>query len=216
MDKPGFEERLFAGAERLGLSLREGASEQLYWLLEELLRWNARVNLTAITDRGEVLEKHFLDSLAVLPEMDGATSVLDLGSGAGFPGLVLKIARPDLQVTMVDAVAKKIGFTKHAIAQLKLGPDCRAIHARAEGAPDRDRLPRADRVVSRALMDLPDWVPLASNYLQPGGAVVAMLGKAPAEGAADRTAEKVGLKVDSSRAYALPFSGAERHILVFR
>ncbi len=215
MDNVAFERELLRGCEALGVSLPREAVAPLQRLSDELIRWNAKVNLTAITAPAEVLEKHLLDSLAVLPELGETGSVLDLGSGAGFPGLPAKIARPGLDVTMVDAVAKKIGFTKHVIAQFRLGPQCRAIHARAEGDPAKDKLPVADRVVSRALMDLPEWLSLAKHYVRPGGRVVAMLGKAPETGSPERLAAEHGLALAGVRAYRLPFSGAERHVIVF-
>src|SRR5688572_25375968 len=123
--------------------------------MNELLEWNAKVNLTAITEHAEVLEKHFLDSLAVLPEVEGAASLLDLGAGAGFPGLPLKIARPALAMTLVDAVGKKVGFLKATIAALGL-KEARGLHARAEGHPEKEGIPRAELLIARAFMDLPD------------------------------------------------------------
>jgi 16S rRNA (guanine527-N7)-methyltransferase len=182
--------------------------------MNELLKWNAKVNLTAITAPEEVLEKHFLDSLAVLPEVEGAASLLDLGAGAGFPGLPLKIARPELSVTLVDAVGKKVGFLKAAIAALGL-KDARGLHARAEGKPESEGIPRAEVLIARAFMDLPDWLNLAPAYVLPGGRVVAMLGKAWPESELRARAAERNLSLSSSRQYRLPFSGAERQIAVF-
>ena len=120
--------------------------------MNELIKWNAKVNLTAITAPEEVLEKHFLDSLAVLPEVEGAASLLDLGAGAGFPGLPLKLARPWMAVTLVDAVGKKVGFLKAAIAALGL-KEARGLHARAEGKPEAEGMPRAELLIARAFRD---------------------------------------------------------------
>ncbi len=182
--------------------------------MNELLKWNAKVNLTAITAPEEVLEKHFLDSLAVLPEVEGAASLLDLGAGAGFPGLPLKLARPALTVTLVDSVGKKVGFLKAAIAVLGL-KEARGLHARAEGEPEAEGIPRAELLIARAFMDLPDWLNLAPAYLLPGGRVVAMLGKAQPEAELQARASERALRLVSSRQYQLPFSGAERQVAVF-
>jgi 16S rRNA (guanine527-N7)-methyltransferase len=182
--------------------------------MNELIKWNAKVNLTAITAPEEVLEKHFLDSLAVLPEVEGAASLLDLGAGAGFPGLPLKIARPALGVTLVDAVGKKVGFLKAAIAALGL-KEARGLHARAEGNPEKEGIPRAELLIARAFMDLPDWLDLAPAYVLPGGRVVAMLGKAQPDAELRARAEERGLRFVSARQYRLPFSGAERQVAVF-
>lgn len=202
------------GAGKLGVTLGEEATEKLLRLRDELLKWNRKVNLTAITEPSEVLEKHFLDSLAVAPEVEGAKQLLDLGAGAGFPGLPLRIHRPELTVTLVDAVAKKVGYMKHAIALLGLSANTRAVHGRAEGKPDAEGLPRADVVISRALMDLPQWAALGSAYLAEGGRLVAMLGQAPDEAALEEARRAGGFAKVTVRAYSLPHSHAGRHVAV--
>ncbi|ATB44411.1 rRNA small subunit 7-methylguanosine (m7G) methyltransferase GidB [Cystobacter fuscus] len=217
MDNSRFADQLRRGCEALGVGVGEDVPERLYRLMGELLKWNAKVNLTAITAPEEVLEKHFLDSLAVLPEVEGATSVLDVGAGAGFPGLPLKMARAGLSVTMVDAVGKKVGYLKAVVAVPGLGlGGTKAVHTRAEGRPEAEGLPRAERVLARAFMDLPDWLDLAPAYLAPGGHVVAMLGKALGEEALREEAGKRGLELVSARAYRLPFSQAERQVAAFK
>nr|WP_286202487.1 16S rRNA (guanine(527)-N(7))-methyltransferase RsmG [Comamonas sp. JC664] len=183
-------------------------------MMAELLKWNAKVNLTAITAPEEVLEKHFLDSLAVLPEVTGAATLLDLGAGAGFPGLPLKLALPSLGVTLVDTVGKKVAFIKAAAASLGL-QGVRGLHARAEGQPETEGIPRAEVLIARAFMDLPDWLALAPAYVEPGGRVVAMLGKPQTDAELAARAAERHLRVVSSRAYRLPFSGAERQVAVF-
>ncbi len=216
VDNASFADQLQQGCKALGVVLGEDVTPRLQRLMGELLKWNAKVNLTAITAEGEVVEKHFLDSLAVLPEVEGAGSVLDVGAGAGFPGLPLKMARPSLAVTMVDAVGKKVGYLKAVVVVPGLGlTGTKAVHTRAEGRPEAEGLPRADRVIARAFMDLPDWLDLAPAYLAPGGHVVAMLGKAVGEDELRAQAEKRNLKVVSARAYRLPFSGAERQVASF-
>jgi 16S rRNA (guanine527-N7)-methyltransferase len=216
VDNARFGDQLRKGCEALGVELGEDVPGRLHRLMGELLKWNAKVNLTAITAPEEVLEKHFLDSLAVLPEMEGARTVLDVGAGAGFPGLPLKMARPSLAVTLVDAVGKKVGYLKAVVANPGLGlTGTKAVHTRAEGKPEAEGLPRADRVIARAFMDLPDWLKLAPAYLAPGGRVVAMLGKAQPEEELRARAAEQGLAVVSARAYRLPFSGAERQVAVF-
>jgi 16S rRNA (guanine527-N7)-methyltransferase len=215
VDRQKLEECLIEGSAKLDLGLTPEAIRGLGLLAEELLRWNARVNLTAVTSEAAVAEKHLLDSLAVLPELEGARSLLDLGAGAGFPGLPLKLLRPELEVTLVDSVGKKVGFMKHAIARLGL-KGARALHLRAEGKPEREGLPRTEVVISRALMDVGEWTHLAAAYAEPGGRVVAMLGKSPAEEDLKSVAQASGLELVSLRRYALPFSGDPRAVAVFR
>jgi 16S rRNA (guanine527-N7)-methyltransferase len=214
VDNARFVDLLASGSRALGVVVPEGVGPQLQRLMAELLKWNAKVNLTAITAPEEVLEKHFLDSLAVLPEVTGAATLLDLGAGAGFPGLPLKLALPALGVTLVDAVGKKVAFIKAAAASLGL-QGVRGLHARAEGKPEAEGIPRAELLIARAFMDLPDWLALAPGYVAPGGRVVAMLGKAQSDAELAARAAERQLRVVSARAYRLPFSGAERQVAVF-
>ncbi|MBN8230182.1 16S rRNA (guanine(527)-N(7))-methyltransferase RsmG [Corallococcus macrosporus] len=214
MDNARFADQLASGCSALGVTVGPDVGPQLQRLMAELLKWNAKVNLTAITAPEEVLEKHFLDSLAVLPEVTGATSLLDLGAGAGFPGLPLRLALPGLGVTLVDTVGKKIAFIKAAAASLGL-TGVRGLHARAEGKPETEGIPRAQVLIARAFMDLPDWLNLAPAYVEEGGRVVAMLGKAQTDAELQARAAERNLRVVSARAYRLPFSGAERQVAVF-
>ncbi len=207
--------QLVEGLERLGLDVPAGVPKRLWDYAQELLRWNARVNLTAITRPDEVVEKHLLDSLAVLPEVRGATSLLDLGAGAGLPGIPLALALPELSVVLADAVGKKVAFMKTALVKAGLAGRGRVVHVRAGGQPDGEGLGRAQVVISRALMDVEPWLALARAYLAPGGRVVAMLGQTPDEGALRAAGEKAGLRLFSRRTWALPFSGDPRGAAAF-
>jgi 16S rRNA (guanine527-N7)-methyltransferase len=202
------------GASRLGERLSDESVARLLRFGEELLRWNARVNLTAITEPRDVLEKHFLDSLAITPEVRGASTLLDLGAGAGFPGIPLKIVLPELRVTLVDSVGKKVAFMKNAISRLGL-IGARAIHARAEGWPEGEGLERAEVVVSRAFLDAARWVRLGAKYATPGGRVVAMLGQSPGASELEEAGRSAGLRVSGFRTYRLPWSGSERAVAAF-
>ncbi len=215
MDKsPVF--RLLEGASALGVDLPQPVAERLWDFASELLKWNARVNLTAITEPLEVVEKHLLDSLAVLPEVEGAAGVLDLGAGAGLPGIPLAIASPKLQVTLVDAVAKKVAFMKNAVARSGLAGRVKAEHVHLGGKPEAERLARAEVVISRAFRDVGPFLQLARHYLAPGGRVVAMVSKVPPEPELGALAQAAGFRVVSQRTWALPFSKAARGVVVFR
>ena len=208
-------QQLQEGCRALGIPLDPTQLAQFELFYRELVEWNDRFNLTAITSYTEVQTKHFLDSLAVLPEVEGAATLLDLGAGAGFPGIPLKLARPELEVVLVDAVGKKVAFMKHALVRLGLVKGGRALHVRAEGSPDREGLARAERVICRAFMDVPDWLALARHYVAPEGRAVAMLGKAPSEAELQTAAQDHGFTLQSIRHYNLPWSGAERAVAVF-
>lgn len=216
MDKAGAIEALDAGAKQLGIALSRPTAEALWDYASELLRWNARVNLTAITEPSEVVEKHLLDSLAVLPEVGEGGSLLDLGAGGGLPGIPLALALPGLSVTLVDAVQKKVGFLKHAAAHLGLAPRVRAVHLRALGNPEREGISLSDTVIARAFMEVGEFTRLARRYLKPSGRVVALLGRAPSLQALRAVAEAEGLTLESFREYALPTSQVPRAVVVFR
>src|SRR5258708_32802031 len=125
-------ERFVFGVRQLGLELNERELEQFLRYREELLEWNTRINLTAITDPAEVLLKHFLDSLSLLLVYDRpAARLLDIGAGAGFPGLPLKIVRPQCQVLLLDATGKKVTFMRNMVEELQLR-DVVALHEMAE------------------------------------------------------------------------------------
>ena len=205
---------LHEGLRRMSLEVPEPVQQALWLYATTLLKWNERVNLTAITRPDEVVEKHLLDSLAVLPEMSGKT-VLDLGAGAGLPGIPLALVLPDIEVTLVDTVGKKVAFMKNAVAALGLAGRVKPVHARAEGLPETERLPRADLLISRAFKDVGPWLLLARAYLAPGGRVISMLGQPPSGETLAENAEAAGLRLVSRRVYQLPFSGDPRGVAVF-
>jgi 16S rRNA (guanine527-N7)-methyltransferase len=139
-----------------------------------LLEWNQKFNLTAITDPELVERRLFLDAWRMLPAIDdatgdGAAKLIDVGSGAGFPGLALKIARPALDVTLLEATGKKVGFLQHAIDTLGLD-GVEAIHGRAEeAAHDSTRRERYDLATARAVASLPALIEFCTPFLRVGG-----------------------------------------------
>jgi 16S rRNA (guanine527-N7)-methyltransferase len=202
----------------LGLEVPETAEPDLLVLRDELLRWNRRINLTAIRDPREALEKHLVDSLTLCPLLHGRERLLDLGSGGGFPGLPLQIARPGLQVVSVDSVRKKIAFQRHMARTLSLEHFV-AWPGRAETVPDQPGWKNTfEVVVSRAFTDLPTFAALALPCLAPGGRIVAMKGP---EGhselqAAREGLERLGVFCREVRSLVLPASGARRCLVVLR
>ena len=187
------------------------ARSRLRRYAERLVEWNRRLNLTAIVEPGAIAELHLVDSLAVLRTLGEAGSLLDIGSGAGLPGVALACARPGLDVTCCDSVQKKVAFVKAVAAELDLS--CRARAVRAAGHPDEERLPRAEAVVSRAFADPGRWLPLAASYLAPGGKVFAMLGRRVQVNDIAAAAAGCGLSVDIADAFSLPRSGASRTVV---
>ena len=152
------------------------AAEQFATLLDELERWNEKVNLTAIRDRDKMITGHLLDSLAARPLLQGER-ILDVGTGAGFPGLPLAICEPERQFELVDGNNKKIMFVQHVATLLGLG-NVTAVKARTEDyAPDE----RFDTVIARAVGPLARLLDIAGHHVREDGVFVALKGRYPAE-----------------------------------
>lgn len=181
---------------------------------EELKKWNRKINLTAIKDDREIVIKHFADSLSLLGRRKMSGTLLDIGSGGGFPAIPLKIMIPHLSVVSVDAVEKKVLFQRHAARVLQL-QDFTALHLRAEElAKSHDS--RFDSIVSRAFSDLPFFVSLALPLLKNSGQIIAMKGREGREEAvaAEKQLDDLGAKVVDCLHLKLPVCGAERFLVV--
>ena len=167
---------LVPGLKALGTALPAGGEARLLAYVELLARWNQAYNLTAIRDPGEMLTKHVLDSLAVLPFV-AAGPCADVGTGAGLPGIPLAIARPEVRFTLLDSNGKKTRFVTQAVAELKLG-NVEVVQARAEAWQPAAPFPQ---VLSRAFASLQDFTRLAGGLAAPGGRLLAMKGARPDE-----------------------------------
>jgi 16S rRNA (guanine527-N7)-methyltransferase len=165
------------GARELGVDLTDGQSEQLLAYGALILKWNKVYNLTAVRDPAAVLTHHLLDSISVVAplhrECPGAAKLLDVGAGAGLPGVVIATLRPDIDVTCLDAVAKKVAFVQQVAAELKLS-NLRGLHSRVEALQGS-----YDIISSRAFASLPDFVVGSAQLLAPEGRWLAMKGKMP-------------------------------------
>lgn len=180
MSAPALADRLASGAEALGLALSPQQQDQLLAYLALIQKWNQVYNLTAVRDPQEMLSHHLLDSLSVIPPLRRHTAgrslrLLDVGSGAGLPGVVIAICCPELTVDCVDTVGKKAAFIQQVALTLKL-PHLRGLHDRVE------RLTGPyDVILSRAFASLADFVSGSGAALGEGGVWLAMKGKHPAE-----------------------------------
>ncbi|RJP95178.1 MAG: 16S rRNA (guanine(527)-N(7))-methyltransferase RsmG [Desulfobacteraceae bacterium] len=194
----------------------------------ELLAWNEKTNLTSITEASEVAEKHMLDSLIpgkyIQSELSGSEiSLLDIGSGGGFPGIPLKIFLPHLHVTMIDSVRKKVNFLKYVIRTLNLnGID--AIHTRVEDlAGQKDFAGQFDVVISRAFTSLERFLALAIPFIKPDGMIIAMKGKDAQTELDKMISQKIGperYQINNHQIavhmeyYTLPTSGSARALVI--
>ena len=202
------ETTLRAGAAQLGLTLDDRQCEGLLAYGALILKWNKVYNLTALRDPATVMTHHLLDSLSVIAplhrERKGATRLLDVGAGAGLPGAVIAIVRPDVDVTCLDAVAKKTAFVQQVAAELKL-PNLRGLHARVEMLTGA-----YDVISSRAFASLPDFYNGSMQLLAEEGVWLAMKGKVPAE---ELTALPPGVEVFHVEQLIVPGLDAERCIV---
>ena len=205
---------LIEGATVIGIHLDEKAGEAFGVYLRELLKWNQKINLTALRTEKEIILKHFLDSLSVLPYLPRNATLLDIGSGAGFPGIPLKIVEPSLEISLIDSVRKKVDFQRHIIRNLDL-KGIEAVHGRVQDKEIlRGMAGQFDLVISRAFSDLHRFLTLSVPFLTPGGRVVAMKGKMGDE-EIRRLAEveKGRFHLEQIFEFALPFSVLQRSIL---
>lgn len=197
---------LAEGAHALQLDLSDAQLAQLMDYLALLSKWNAVYNLTAVRDPAQMVTQHLLDSLAVVPAFDGAQNVLDVGAGGGLPGMVLAIARPDMQVSMIDTVHKKTAFLTQAKAELGLR-NVTVYTARVEQLQAPQKF---DVITSRAFAELNDFVTWSGHLLKEGGRFIALKGVMPQDEIA-RLPE--GWKLAAVQELTVPGLNAERHLV---
>jgi 16S rRNA (guanine527-N7)-methyltransferase len=199
---------LRAGASALGVALSDRQADQLLAYGTLMLKWNKVYNLTALRDPASVLTHHLLDSLAAVTplqrEWAGKGKLLDVGSGGGLPGVVIAIMRPDLDVSCLDAVAKKAAFVQQVSAELEL-PNLRGLHARVELLDGSYEV-----ISSRAFASLPDFFNGSMKLLASGGVWLAMKGKVPGD---ELAALPSGVSVFHVEQLAVPGLDAERCIV---
>ena len=167
---------LKAGGKELGLTIGDKELSSFLSYLKELKEWNKKINLTSITDDKDIIIRHFLDSLTLASFLSGKETLLDIGSGAGFPGIPLNIVIPDLKITLMDSVNKKVVFMRHIIRTIGL-KNIEAVQARAE---DKETITRFaacfDVVTSRAFAGLGSFLDIALPYAKKGGALLSVKG----------------------------------------
>jgi 16S rRNA (guanine527-N7)-methyltransferase len=201
------EEQVGRGLVSMGISVSPAQRARLTAHLELIAKWNRVHNLTAIRETSQMVVLHLLDSLSILPRLEGTRSIADVGTGPGFPGIPIAIVREDAAVTLVESSHKKCAFLQQAKTELALANVTVACERVEHFAPAA----RFDAVVSRAFSDLSDFVAQAKHLVAPGGKLIAMKGVYPFDEiarvpATHRVAEVVELHVPSLE--------AKRHLVV--
>ena len=200
----------------LGIKITEEQAEQFQTYMELLLEWNEKMNLTAITQPGEMVEKHFLDSLTLLLacKVKEEAKVIDVGTGAGFPGLPLKILVPSLEVTLLDSLGKRVKFLEECRDALGLR-NVTCVHARAEEFAARHR-EGFDIAVSRAVAALPVLCELCLPLVRAGGQFLAMKSSHTGEeiASAEKAIALLGGRIGAVRDYTIPGSDVVHRVVV--
>jgi 16S rRNA (guanine527-N7)-methyltransferase len=198
-------EMLVSGARDLGIALSPSRAETLLKLVDELEQGNAQFNLTAIRDRPGMLRKHVLDSLTLQPYLRGER-LADIGTGAGFPGLVLGVVNPQRRFTLIEATGKKARFVEQTAQRLGCS-NVLVVNSRAESYRPFELF---DTVVARALSSLADFVAYAGHLCAPGGRLLAMKGKRPDD---EVSALPKSFRVLAVHRLSVPGLPDERHLV---
>ncbi len=205
-DRDPLRQRLDAGLAALPLDLPDAAITRLLAYVGLLARWNATYNLSAVRDPAAMITRHLLDSLSIVPLVRGA-SLVDLGSGAGLPGIPLAIVAPERQVSVVDSNGKKTRFLRAAVRELGLA-NVSVLESRVEAVSGR-----FDCVTARAFASLADMLGWGGHLLAPGGTWLALKGRFPQD---ELDAVPAGFVIDAVLPLHVPGLDAERHAVIIR
>lgn len=206
MESQTFRPELEQGLQQLGISLSRAQIDQLLDFHQLLLKWNKAYNLTAVRDSHEMISRHLLDSLSVLPFITG-TNILDVGSGGGLPGIPFAICFPDKKFTLLDGNGKKTRFLTQCKVQLQL-TNLHVIHNRAEQFNPPEQF---DQVTSRAFTAIENMVNWCAHLCHDHGEFVAMKGTHPAE---ELKRLPAGYAVKSEHVLQVPGCTGERHLII--
>ena len=203
-----------------GIELSDYQLKQFYDYYELLIEWNEKINLTAITDFNEVLKKHFLDSISLVKAvpLDGSFTLIDIGTGAGFPGIPIKIAFPNIKVTLLDSLNKRVIFLEEVISKLGL-TEIEAIHGRAEDFAKEGMLRESvDYSVSRAVANLSSLCEFCLPYVKVGGMFISYKSeKAKEEMQISKNAiDILGGNILGCENFLLPGTDMERNFVIIK
>lgn len=214
------EELLFKSCGKIDVKLDEKQIGQFMAYKDLLLEWNEKMNLTAITDEREIMLKHFADCLMLCPETDalGGKTVIDVGTGAGFPGVPLKIARPELEVTLLDSLNKRITFLNEVVSGLGL-EKVKCLHLRAEdGGADKNLREKFDLCVSRAVADLSVLSEYCLPFVKVGGYFISMKGPDVSEEIerAKKAVKLLGGSIEEIKKTAIPGTDIVHSLVIIK
>lgn len=206
-------EEFYEAVKKLGISLEENQKQKLEEFYHILIEENQKINLTRITEKEDVFLKHFYDSLTIVKEIDlsKVNTLCDVGTGAGFPGIVLKIVYPNLKVTLIDSLLKRVNYLNRTIEKLNL-QDIEAIHTRSE-----DYQGQFDIVVSRAVANLKKLIPWCIHLVKKSGVMIAMKANIEEELIdIDKILNKCHCKIEKINKFLLPKENSNRSLIAIK
>ena len=202
-------------SKEISVDITDSQIDMLLTYLDLIKEWNEKFNLTAITEDREMILKHFIDSLTILKYIDDRANVIDIGSGAGLPAIPIKIMKPDINMTMIDSVNKKVTFLNEASKEL--GLECKAYHGRFEDLARGDMRESFDICTARAVAPLNVLVEYAIPFLKKGGKLIAMKGQVEEEiKEAEKAIKELGATIERVEEFTLPSTDMERSIVVIK
>lgn len=208
---------LIEGARHFGLELSQDDLSRFSLYVEELQLWSEVTNLVSQTDTDTIIRKHLLDSLAVASLLPSVGRLLDLGSGAGFPGLVLAIVQPDREIVLIETRRKRVSFLKEVARKAKI-PNLKVYEGRAEALAGEEFLRASfSIVVTRATWNIRDFLRLASPFIENIGIALAMKGPQVEKELDDSSLylQSIGFYLQKRHEYTLPFGKEKRQMIVF-
>ena len=218
MDFEEFKKKMKFYLEELSIMFNEEQYKKFYKYMNLLLEWNEKINLTAITNKEDIILKHFIDSLTISKYIDKNSKLIDVGTGAGFPGIPIKIYRDDLEITLLDSLNKRINFLNEVIKELKL-ENIVAIHGRAEEI-GRNKKYREyfDVATSRAVANLSTLSEYLVPFVKEDGIIISMKGDNIEEEQeeAKRAIKVLGAKIKKIDKFELPKSDIKRSLVILK
>ena len=204
--------------EKINVKLNDKQIEDFYCYMNELVEWNKNINLTAITEQNEVIQKHFIDSLTILKYLEDNSRIIDVGTGAGFPGIPLKVSNETLDITLLDSLNKRILFLDNIIEKIRLSK-IKTVHSRVEDAAINPQYrEKYDVATSRAVAQLNVLLEYLLPLVRVGGKCICMKGGNIEEELQNskKALEILGGKVENIESFELPNSDIKRNIIIIK
>lgn len=208
---------LYEYGNRYGVTLTDSDIEKFSLFLEFLKEWNSKMNLVGTSDKNRIITELILDSIIPVPCLPDSGNMIDIGSGAGFPGLMIKMMKPGISMRLIEANGKKVSFLKYVIRALQL-KNVTTVHDRFEAMADSLKEEKVKLITSRAMTDLHNLIELCAPFLNPAGMLICFLGKQWKKELQENEGfiKENNLSIDNSIKYKLPEKSTERAVVFLK